>query len=209
MKKKNWLNFIAIIIAVISLGFSLIKVVPNSTFNNDTFIGVIAAFIGISVTLLIGYQIFNVVEVRDKISKLNALEFKLQELNQKENYNYNVSQGNTLLVQGISVLYFVNTKDSIKYLDKEPFSDEERNLQISGAIASLYTSIYYFLQSDMSKIDNAIVNIKIGIKLNPIINSNDKFSIENFNQEMKKSRNYYIYCLKIEDVFEQIVSIHN
>jgi hypothetical protein len=205
--KKNWLNYIAIIIAIISLGFSLFKVVPNSTFNNDTFIGVIAAFIGISVTLLIGYQIFNVVEIRDKINKLDALESKLQELNQKENYNYNVSQGNMLLANSISVLYFVKTKDSIAGLDNEPFLNEDKDNQLSGAIASLFASIYYFLQSDMSKIDNALANIEIGIGLNPIIKNNEKFSIENFNKAMKQLPNYNIYCLKIEEVHSKIQSL--
>jgi uncharacterized membrane protein YidH (DUF202 family) len=102
MKKTSWLNFIAIIIAIISLGFSLFKVVPNSTFNNDTFIGVIAAFIGISVTLLIGYQIFNVVEVREKIKKLDGMDNSM-------NYLLHLTEGNLLLNQGLSSIKYVNS----------------------------------------------------------------------------------------------------
>ena len=145
MKKINWLNFIAIIIAVISLGFSLFKIVPNSTYSNDTFIGIIAAFIGISVTLLIGYQIFNVVEVREKIKKLDGMDKFM-------NYLLHLTEGNSLLNQGMSA-----TRMAIAIKDKiDPI---KYTILVSSQIQLFNASIYEFLQSDISKVDIAILQI--------------------------------------------------
>jgi len=67
MKKQFW-NILSIVIAIIALCFSLWKVTPFNV-NGDVFIGTIATFIGVSVTLLIGYQIYNAVELKKDIQE--------------------------------------------------------------------------------------------------------------------------------------------
>lgn len=67
MKKQFW-NILSVAIAIIALCFSLWKVTPFNV-NGDVFIGTIATFIGVSVTLLIGYQIYNAVELKKDIQE--------------------------------------------------------------------------------------------------------------------------------------------
>lgn len=67
MKKYFW-NLLSVVIAIIALCFSLWKVTPFDL-NGDVFIGAIATFIGVSVTLLIGYQIYNAVELKKDIQE--------------------------------------------------------------------------------------------------------------------------------------------
>lgn len=67
MKKHFW-NILSAAIAIIALCFSLWKVTPFNM-NGDVFIGTIATFIGVSVTLLIGYQIYNAVELKKDIQE--------------------------------------------------------------------------------------------------------------------------------------------
>lgn len=53
------------------------KVEPNSVVDASTFIGIIAAFIGISVTLVIGFQIYSFISIKDKINEMASLKSEL------------------------------------------------------------------------------------------------------------------------------------
>lgn len=73
-KKSIIFSLIGISISLVTLVLFFIKVTPNSIIGIDTFIGVVAAFIGVSVTLLVGYQIYNAFEVKEKLKKVDELE---------------------------------------------------------------------------------------------------------------------------------------
>ncbi|RXQ87281.1 hypothetical protein EO244_16515 [Ancylomarina salipaludis] len=66
--RKTLFNVFILLVSLIALGFSLMKVTPFSI-NGDTYIGTIATFIGISVTLLIGYQLINFIEIRKELTE--------------------------------------------------------------------------------------------------------------------------------------------
>src|SRR5574344_271283 len=197
IKKINWLNFIAIIIAIISLGFSLFKVVPNSTFNNDTFIGVIAAFIGISVTLLIGYQIFNVVEVREKIKKLDGMDNFM-------NYLSHLTDGNSLLDQSLSATRMATAiKDKIS-----PFKYTEL---LTSHIPLFNASLYEFLQSDISKVDIAILQINSIASGNTKIDFTDDQSnnISNRYNYIIRHPNYPIIATRYKAMYDNLCNHSN
>ncbi|WP_321308930.1 hypothetical protein [Marinifilum fragile] len=71
MSKQNFFNIILIIIFLITIGFSIFKVTPF-TITGDTFIGIIAAFIGIIVTLHIGFQIIKYLEIKDELKEIKT-----------------------------------------------------------------------------------------------------------------------------------------
>ena len=72
------LNIITLSIAIIALGFSLCRITPF-TFGSETYIGNIATFIGISVTLLVGYQIVNTLEIQSELKRLSAKSTEIEE----------------------------------------------------------------------------------------------------------------------------------
>ena len=76
------LNIITLVIAIVALGFLLFRIVPF-TIGSDTYIGIIATFIGISVTMLIGYQIVNTLEIRREIKQLSTLNTDIKESKQR------------------------------------------------------------------------------------------------------------------------------
>lgn len=96
--KNNTLSYFAILISLIAIGFAIFRVTPMVEFGNDTYIGVIATFIGILVTILVGYQIYNAVEINQKIKRAykisNRLKKKCDELDSKI-----ASQKATMLLQ--------------------------------------------------------------------------------------------------------------
>jgi len=74
--KRTLFSVLVLIISLTALGFSLIKITPFSI-NGDTFIGIIATFIGISVTLLIGYQILNYFEIRKDLNEIKKAKSEI------------------------------------------------------------------------------------------------------------------------------------
>lgn len=70
---------LSLIISIIVVILFFYTVGPNSVVDLGTFIGVSTAIIGIMVTLLIGYQIYNAVDIRQKLSAIDKLKEELQE----------------------------------------------------------------------------------------------------------------------------------
>ena len=66
---KQWvINLMLFSAAIVAIGFSLLRVVPFEV-TESTYIGIIVTFIGIIVTVLVGYQIYNAIEFKKDIEK--------------------------------------------------------------------------------------------------------------------------------------------
>ena len=91
MKNQStfWFALISLTISIITIVLFFVKVSANSVVDCMTFIGVIAAFIGISVTLLIGYQIYNAVEIKNRLNEITALRTEIETIKQKTNTQQN------------------------------------------------------------------------------------------------------------------------
>jgi hypothetical protein len=80
-KCKYWMLLLTLL-CVISLGFSLFRVFPCEV-GNETFLGIVLSAVGIIVTLVMGYQIFSVVEFRGELQKQKEENIKLAHDNAK------------------------------------------------------------------------------------------------------------------------------
>lgn len=78
-----WLSLLAFVISLVALCVFICKVEPYSVVTIDTYIGVIAGFIGIAVTLLVGYQIYNAVDLRQRIRAVERLRESLENQQQQ------------------------------------------------------------------------------------------------------------------------------
>ena len=74
-KCKYWMLLLTLL-CVISLGFSLFRVFPCEV-GNETFLGIVLSAVGIIVTLVMGYQIFSVVEFRGELQNNSSLKFEI------------------------------------------------------------------------------------------------------------------------------------
>lgn len=84
-----WFALIALIISIITMVLFFIKVESNSVVDGITFISIVAAFIGISVTLLIGYQIYNSMEIKNRLNEITTLHSEIEVIKQKTNTQQN------------------------------------------------------------------------------------------------------------------------
>lgn len=126
-----WFAFISFVTSIITMMLFFVKVSPNSVVDCLTFIGVIATFIGISVTLLIGYQIYNAVEIKNRLSKLQQLEeeisdskSKLTDLANLQEEAIAIIEAKLLQAKGESCNAFAKFHSAIKYSIKLPFKRE-------------------------------------------------------------------------------------
>lgn len=89
-KKVNWaigLSIIAIILWTIMIVMWCCRAGGFSVVNLDTFVGVIVALLAIIVTIAIGWQIYNAIELKNKFAKLDELEDNLKRQQSKlENF---------------------------------------------------------------------------------------------------------------------------
>lgn len=69
MKKQNIISWIALTLSIIACIITLIRV--DVTVANDSFISMIAGFMGVCATLLVGSQIYNSIETSRRIKELD------------------------------------------------------------------------------------------------------------------------------------------
>lgn len=65
------ISIVAILLSIIALSISLIHVKPLDA-QEGTYVGIMVTLLGISTTFLLGYQIFNAIEMTKKMKELEA-----------------------------------------------------------------------------------------------------------------------------------------
>ncbi|MBR5332281.1 MAG: hypothetical protein IKV32_03140 [Muribaculaceae bacterium] len=87
MEKKSYIiSIVALVVSIITLILFFFRVSPNSVVDSNTFISVLVAIIAISVTILVGYQIYNVMELKQSISEYDKLKEEMKETKSKIEY---------------------------------------------------------------------------------------------------------------------------
>lgn len=87
------LSWIAIILSVIAMIITWLRV--EVTIENDTFVGLMAGFMGACATILVGAQIYNSIDTRNKIETINkAFDERIDQLN--SNYDSRLRDINVL-----------------------------------------------------------------------------------------------------------------
>ena len=80
MKRQNIVSWIALALSIIACIVTLVRI--DVYITNDTFIGIMAGFMGICATILLGAQIYNSIDTRNSINKLNeSFNDKIDKLN--------------------------------------------------------------------------------------------------------------------------------
>ncbi len=77
--KINKTAICSLVLSIITICLTLFRVTPLE-FSNDIYLGLLATFIGIAVTMLIGYQIFNTVEMKKEVTEQRKLANDLKQI---------------------------------------------------------------------------------------------------------------------------------
>lgn len=132
MSKQNYFNIILTIISLTTISFVSLNVTPFSI-TGETFIGIIAAFIGIIVTLHIGFQIIKYLEIREELKEIKTNREEILDTRNRIAISENKSQEiyYTLLAISMSdnmkcVERFLTQLEALKYAlrtDRKDYAD--------------------------------------------------------------------------------------
>lgn len=141
-----WLSIFAIVISLTTIILFFCKVNSNSVVDISTFIGIIAAFIGISVTLVIGFQIYSFISIKDKINEMNSLKNELTETEKEVQKTKNNIGDLENELKGI-----IRSSECRSYIERKDFC---------SAFCRLQFALVYFIDLDSKKEDlNSLINI--------------------------------------------------
>lgn len=77
--KKNWISWLALALSIAACIITWLRVEVYTT--NDTFVGIMAGFMGACATIIVGVQIFNSIETKREISELKkSYEIKISNI---------------------------------------------------------------------------------------------------------------------------------
>lgn len=75
-----WLSLIAIVMSSAVIALWLFKAKTIAIIQLDTFIGVIVALMALLVTIVLGWQIYNAVEIKEKLVSIKSLQDEQRQL---------------------------------------------------------------------------------------------------------------------------------
>ena len=198
-KKTNWNLIISLLSISLSIMVALLWIIKGkelSVVSLDTFIAAIATFIGVIVTLVIGFQIINVLEIRNslgkikeenealtkKIKRLNELEKKLNELKTNTSADLLTAYGFSHANKGRHLRSILCTFQSIiTRLNLDIANSQYAHMRIEGEIFNIYT--------DLTEIADSSFDYNAQIQLNP----HWKHNIETFSDVIMKHPQYNLF----------------
>ena len=106
MKKQNIVSWIALALSIIACIVTWVRV--DVYFTNDTFVGIMAGFMGACATILVGVQIYNSIETSRKIKNIDNLQTKIGKdidflKNEKERIEHYINY-RTLISLGVATI---------------------------------------------------------------------------------------------------------
>lgn len=142
-RKVNWaigLSITAIVSVVTLILLWVCNVWKLSVIGIETFIGVIVALLAIIVTFVVGWQIYNTIEIKNKLSELDRLKSILEEQRLKNQQIYHD------LRHSVFIGYALNEENSNDADYSKIFGYYMRALE-NALLANNFTNIEVILES--------------------------------------------------------------
>lgn len=145
-----WLSLISIVMSGAVIALWLFKAKAIAVIQLDTFIGVIVALMALLVTIVLGWQIYNAVEIKEKMISIKSLqeeqerlknEIEQAERNIKKSNVYNAFYHSTMMGLGAS-----NVKDylsAFRFLHNAlliSVQAEEKPIELRATVSNLSES---------------------------------------------------------------------
>ena len=154
-----WLSLIAIVMSGAVIALWLFKAKTVAFIQLDTFIGVIVALMALLVTIVLGWQIYNAVEIKEKLISIKSLQEEQRQLKielekarkaiQKANI-YNAFYHSTMMGLGAS-----NVKDylsAFRFLHNAlviSLQAEEKPIELRATVSNLSESAQAIKQGEI------------------------------------------------------------
>lgn len=127
--KQSAINWILFILVLFSIGFSVLRIMPFEI-SEDTYIGTATTLLSLAATLIIGYQIYNAVELKNEIKEQRKLYEETKKESQEINAKFKMQQYQTQ--EGFDII------SSLISYNKSSFAEDSMNafVQMHHALLS-------------------------------------------------------------------------
>lgn len=143
--KKNWISWLALALSIAACIITWLRVEVYTT--NDTFVGVMAGFMGACATIIVGFQIFNSIETKRDINELKeSYKIKISDIEkvQKELEN----QIKDSKIKELTIESFAYQAYAITIYQEQPFT----------AYSVFYTALKLVLESNKNGYISTAIN---------------------------------------------------
>lgn len=117
IRKIYFWIIISIICSIVSICFSLFRIAPFSI-SEATYIGIITTLMGVIFTIFVGYQVYNIIDIKKEIKDFSLQKNKLDELVVRLEGYQKVNESNNYRTRGMLALINCNYDISISLLLK-------------------------------------------------------------------------------------------
>lgn len=136
------LSLISIFISITTVILFFVKVSPESVVDSNTYISCLVTILAILFTVLVGYQIFNAMDIKRELKRIDLLKEEIQLTNQKHAEEIQKAQEDLkkLTIENKESTYILKARILIDKNDKE-----------IDALIVFLEAIFYSLSSDHRK----------------------------------------------------------
>lgn len=231
-KKKNISS--NTILSIWSISLSAIAIIVTMVrvdvyFTNDTFVGIMAGFMGACATILVGVQIYNSIDTRNSINKLNeSFEKKIKEVESNDHkrigeiqilnnqLQYDITELNKKIEQDKEereekekmTEYYIDRARAIAFIPTQPFSSYA-NLH-KCLIDALQMKNEKLISNTLTNINTLVLIIEKKINKGEALNCSLIDKVKNLGFEtIKEYPSAFLIKKEYTDIHNKIVKIIN
>lgn len=193
MKRPNIVSWIALALSIIACIITWVRI--DVYFTNDTFVGIMAGFMGACATILVGVQIYNSIETSRKIKDIDKLQTKIEKdidflKNEKERLEHYTNY-KTLISLGVAT------------------SKERPIFALKKYLNALKEALYL---NDAQCINRVLLNIenfcKRAKEINPFTINKDSFDVNSYPPEkLQKFQSYPLIENRYKKCYNIIIEL--
>lgn len=144
--KQNYINFILFALIVACGCICYVRVVPCAIIDYQTYIGIIATLIGVAVTIIVGFQIYNYLSHKEEIKELKGtIQYIIDEYDNLKKGQSNAQNELQHLLANIREYKFMLEAEQI---------DNSGSLKSLDAFIHCHKALIYSLNYNSSEIKN-------------------------------------------------------
>lgn len=193
MNKTNIISWIALVLSIIACIITWARI--DVYITNDTFVGIMAGFMGACATILVGVQIYNSIETSRKIKDIDNLQTKIEKdidflKNEKERLEHYTNY-KTLISLGVAT------------------SKERPIFALKKYLSALKEALYL---NDAQCINRVLLNIenfcKRAKEINPFTINKDSFDVNSYPPEkLQKFQSYPLIENRYKKCYNIIIEL--
>ena len=197
-----WVSIAALLLCLIVFGLWIFEAIPHSVVTPDSFIGTCVSVLSIIVTIAIGWQIFNVVEVKNTMKELKEKQEEVDK--QKDELKEEIRKVKELAEDNERFAIYLHTQAMTLHatmINRNDIIFYENHLALA--------QIVNFNTLDIDEVNlrlNELSNTLKSINKNIEMTQKTKVHFDKIDNEIRESKCYPWIKTRYEDIITEFIS---